>query len=112
MDVSSGAQQKLNLAQYLSIFMTKPTVQHKVHVIQVDFPACGDQPEAATRRAVGGGFGQVGGEEGSSLFSGEAMDQSPLTLQSRPDVFEPKIVQLYRQLLIVSESKILGFDIT
>ncbi|KAF4548238.1 Hypothetical protein D9617_30g011430 [Elsinoe fawcettii] len=26
------------------------------------------------------------------------MDQSPLTLQSRPEVFEPKVVQLYKQL--------------
>jgi len=26
------------------------------------------------------------------------IDQSPLTLQTRPEVFEPKIVQLYRQL--------------
>ena len=26
------------------------------------------------------------------------MEQSPLTQQSRPDIFEPKIVQLYRQL--------------
>ncbi|TKX21237.1 hypothetical protein C1H76_6778 [Elsinoe australis] len=39
------------------------------------------------------------------------MEQSPLTLQSRPDVFEPKIVQLYRQLFreIEDEYKPEGF---
>ncbi|KAG8624543.1 hypothetical protein KVT40_007610 [Elsinoe batatas] len=39
------------------------------------------------------------------------MDQSPLTLQSRPDVFEPKVVQLYRQLFqeVDDEDKLDGF---
>ncbi|PNS20990.1 hypothetical protein CAC42_3327 [Sphaceloma murrayae] len=39
------------------------------------------------------------------------MDQSPLTLQSRPDVFEPKIVQLYRQLFqdVEDDDKTEGF---
>jgi len=31
------------------------------------------------------------------------MDQSPLTLQARPDFFEPKIVQLYRLLFRVRD---------
>lgn len=34
------------------------------------------------------------------------MEQSPLTQQARPDVFEPKIVGLYRQLFTVSLTEI------
>lgn len=43
---------------------------------------------------------------GGILPSTPAME-SPLTQQSRPDVFEPKIAQLYRQLFRVGQSAIL-----
>ena len=39
-----------------------------------------------------------------SVKSALSMEQSPLTLQARPDVFEPKIVDSYRRIFRVSNT--------
>jgi len=40
------------------------------------------------------------------------MEQSPLTQQARPDVFEPKVVGLYRQLFRVRKHQICHIVLT